>query len=379
MTEQYAQRIIGLTRPQAKFGGYAHTDDFLDLEAEIGKGFFYVSLYDEHINANLIETPSGIILLDNTYLSSFAYNLALAWRYEHQQGHLESGKINPLIKHNFKKFFAEQLIHSYNNTFSRAVFLETLLYEQHLMIPVFEAAGNDPAWCGIGDGMATNMGNLVLFHELGHYYRKYKPEIYDEVIRQNAATVKPLLDFMDRTYNEAFKEEVRCDLLALFSRLLLDGGGLAARTFFLRSAVLGFSAFAVLWSLQKSAAATAEAQRREPDRIILRSIEKSQQEYTFSIGRDTDMIERAGLMIFLCEAIAQSNDIRLYGEDGQMPLTENILNDLLAYIPAVMEMEDSNQRAMARLMAEALHQHPEGLDYLYLHSKVFKSSRTLHL
>jgi hypothetical protein len=378
MTEENARRIIELSRPKAKFGGYSHTDDFLSLEAAIGKGFFHVSIYDEDINCSLTETLQGILLIDNSYLSSFAYNLIMAWHYENSHGRVQPGQINLLIKHNFKKFFAEQLIHNHNNTFSRAIFLETLLYEQQLMIPVIHAANNDPQWMEIGKAIAGIMGNLLMFHELGHYYRNFKPQMYEEIIRLNDAAVRPLLEKL-AAYPEPFNEEVKCDLMAVFSTLALAGDDLSTVTFALRSAVLGFGVFAALWSLQKSALATAKAHRQQPEEIVFKTIEKSQRDYTYVIGRYVDMIERATLVTLLCESIALSKGITLYGSDGIIPLPKNTTEYFLTYIETVMDANDDNQRAMARLVAEAFHNHAEGLEYLYLHSKVFKSNRSISL
>ncbi|EHQ29747.1 hypothetical protein [Mucilaginibacter paludis] len=379
MTEQEASRVIRLTRPFAKFPAYSHTDDFLDLEAEIGKGFMFVSLYDERINSTLTEVEGGILLIGNTYLSSFAYNLILAWQFEMSRGSIDHQTFNPLIRYNLKKFFAEQLLHKYNNTFSRAIFLETLLYEQHRMIPVIHAANEDPKWKIVADKLAGIMGNFLVNHELGHYYRRFKPEIYEDVIRLNASALQPFTDYIAANFNEWFREEIICDLLAVFSSLSLCGEDRAAMTYTLRAAVLGYHVFGVLWSLEKSAEITANAQRLEPDRIVFRTIEKASQEYSYDIRADEVMIQRSVMVTYLCEQIAADRGLQLYGTDGELPLPEKSLDYFLSYLDQIMLQENANDRSMSRLVAESLHDHPEGLEYLYLHSKVFRSERNISL
>jgi hypothetical protein len=42
-----------------------------------------------------------------------------------------------------------------------------------------------------------------------------------------------------------------------------------------------------------------------------------------------------------------------------------------------MESDDRNARDMSLLVAEALHEHPRGVEFLYLRSKTFSSNREL--
>lgn len=378
MTEEEAKRYIRLTRPKAKFDAYSHTDNFMDLEAQIGKGFFYISLYDELVDANLVETPKGVLVIGNTYLSSFAYNLILAWIYEHKEGKINRDTINPLIKYNFKKFFAEQLYHNINNIFSRAVLLETLLYEQQLMIPVFEAANTNLSWAETADAVAGLMSGIVLFHELGHYYLTHATGMFPTLYNENERVLKPFFELLQKeNYVPAFIEEIKCDIFAVYSLFMTDKGQASNDTLILRSAVIGYSVFAVLKSLQKSAEATAVEQKKEPDNVVLKSIKKSNREYTYQVGVYTDMVERARWMTILCEMIAADKKITLYGDDDILPLREDVSSYLNQYINEAMVQNNSNERAIAKLVAEAFFDHPDGIEHLYLNSKVFKSARKI--
>ena len=119
-------------------------DDFLSVGtafdydiAELGfrlKGI-QCSIYDEALDAVLYRSKRlGQIVANNTYLSSFAYNIAVVWmsygaQYERLAAR-EECELTSLLRYNLKKFFAEQLLNRTSSVFARAIFLETLLYEE---------------------------------------------------------------------------------------------------------------------------------------------------------------------------------------------------------------------------------------------------------
>lgn len=382
MTEEEVRWVIAYKYPKAKFHAYSHTNEFMEFEARIGKGFHYVSLYDERIDSNHIETADDVIIVGNTYLPSFAYNLTLAWLYESGKGNLVTDGSSPLVCYNFKKFWGEQLYHQVSNVFSRAILLETLLYEQRLMVPVFEATAVNDDWRNTADFVASAMSNLVLFHELGHYYLQYLPEAVNELFTEYSRGTYPLLNGLEKEGRLEIIDEVKCDMIATLS--LLKTREEAKATQVLQSAIMGHSVLAVLYSIQVSAAITAEDQMKTPDDVNLQSIETSTQEYSYllEISPDTqsaNMLLRANLMVDFCMAIANMQGINLYDDKNFLDIDQDLLSHLLCYIPTIMGKEDPDQRKMARLVSEAFHRNAEGMEYLYLKSKVFKSSRPLKL
>ncbi len=384
MTEEYARKIISHHYPDAKFEAFAHTDDFMEPEAQIGRGYYYVSLYDEKIESSRLNTNEGVIIIGNTYLSSFAYNLALSWIYESSNGVIGPDFVSPLLKYNLKKFYAEQLYHRHNNVFSRAVLLETLLYQQHLMIPIFAEIDVNTEWAATAKMVSQAMSNFVLFHEVGHYYLQYLPASVDELFTANEAVVKPFLQAVELQYDARLIEEVKCDVFSVYLRLLADKDDKTAMQFSLRATVLGYASMAILYAIQGSAEKTAEEHRKIPDNVELKSIETSTQEYSYILEVPIDdisaeMLLRAKLMITLCESIALKEGIGLYGIEGMLQLSGNALDYLKSFVYKIMEEGSKNERAIARLIAEGFHNHPEGIEYLYLKSKVFKSERELKL
>jgi hypothetical protein len=375
-TESSVLRIVRAKRPRAKFTTYSHSSKFIDPTAQLGEGFHYVNLYDEQIDSNLlISKTSGLIMVRNTYLSSFAYNLFLCWLYGCEQAEGKTQVLPTLLAHNFKKFFAEQLYCARNDIGSRALLLETLLYEQVCMVPVFAAKAQEPALSSRADIAANLMSSVVSFHELGHFYLREQGNCWDDILIQNPDTVRPLFSRVCSTYPAGFVEEFKCDAIAVISgfQQYLE---LAKPEFVLKVLVFAFAAFAVLFSLSRSAKVTAEARQWEPEELIdFRSLEKVHREHEIKLGVDRDFVERAKLVAELCQRISAQQDVTLYSAAGSFPLPQTILTDLLSYIDRVLDCKDANAREMSNLLAEALCQHDEGMEYLYLRSKTFTTNR----
>ena len=370
--DEIIRRRIELLRPRAKFVAVTHSADFIDPAANLGAGFHYVNLYDEKIDSNVINSPHGLIMIHNTYLSSFSYNLLLCWLLCADSANPAAVSLNQeqLLKHNFKKYFAEQLLSFHNNIFSRAVFLETLLYEQACMIPVFEAKSQDKTLSNNADLGAQLMSAALSFHELGHVYLGKDRQIWDEIPAQHNDLLRNLLERAANNYSDLFVEEVRCDVISVLSCFEQFKESMEPQ-FRIRAIAFAFAAFAVLYSLTKSAKATTNEHKTVEDNVDFNSIEKRHIDYQYTIGIDLDFVERAKLVIELCENIAKREGVVLFDEAGAFPLPARILDDLLQYVDRIMESEDENARKMSLLVSESLHGHPSGLAYLYLRSKTF--------
>lgn len=367
----FIKRALAATRPQAKFIRYSHSSTFIDPLAAIGNGFHFVALYDEQIDANLIKRKGELIIIENSYLPSFGYNLLICWLYTRQQtGPIQSGVLNQLLKHNFKKYFAEQLLRYRNNIFSRAILLETLLYEQALMVPVFEAKTQDSALNLQADLGSKLMSSLVSFHELGHFFLNHNRQTWDELLLEHQAVLDGLAASVQERHSPEFFEEFQCDVIAIISCLKQYGEG-SERKWCLRSIAFGFAVFAVLTSLNISAKHTNELNKDVADIVDFGGLKKYELLYDYAVGIDKPFIERARLAIEFCQVIATNDGLELFGEDDLMPLPATILEDLLAISDTIMESDDANSRAMSRLVAEALHTHQAGIDFLYMRSKVF--------
>jgi hypothetical protein len=367
----YLRSRLLLLRPTAKFVEIipAHS------HPEAAVPFHHASLYDERIDLQFMQTPRGPVLVDNTYLGSFAYNLLTCWLYSHPSPGGLSGEPDLLLKHNFKKFYAEQLLSRHNNCFSRAIFLETLLYEQQHMVPVFAARESDATLDARISAAATLMTGLTASHELGHHFCDHHPGFWDEFLAEQPVALREWFQQAASRYPPAFLDEMRCDWIACHSTLLNPPAALT-RVETMRGNVFGFAAFAVLYSLEKSATATATDQAKTPDEVDLRSIAKRHHGQTYILGRDKDFIERARCVRDIVNFIAEHEGLELYTPDGAFPLPEDILDHLLSLLENIMDSTDSNARSMSMLVAEALHGHEAGSEYLYLRSKVFTSNRT---
>jgi hypothetical protein len=123
ITSEALANMIRRVRPHAKFISVSHSSSFIDPAGNLGEGFYFASLYDEAINANLTKGDFGFVLIENSYIVSFAYNLFFCLLYCHRRR--EPGLLNRLLVHNLKKFCAEQLYRQRNVVSARALLLET--------------------------------------------------------------------------------------------------------------------------------------------------------------------------------------------------------------------------------------------------------------
>jgi hypothetical protein len=164
--------------------------------------------------------------------------------------------------------------------------------------------------------------------------------------------------------------EFQCDVIAVVSCLEQFKSEMSP-AFYVRGIVFAFAAFAVLFSLAKSAQKTATDQKACPDEIDFNSIEKRHTDYNYSIGLDLDFIERTKLVIELCKLIAEKNGVTLFAESEAFPLPATILDDLLRNVDIIMENEDQNARGLSMLVSQSFNGHNEGFDYLVLRSKTF--------
>jgi hypothetical protein len=372
---EHLRWLISIDRPHSKFVSISDSSTFIDPTAELGDGFIYVNLYDENVDNNVVPIRGRIVMIHNTYLSSFAYNLFLSWLYSHS-GHADP-TLDCLLAHNFKKFFAEQLWRQRSDVASRALLLETLLYEQVCMVPVFTAQGQDLALAKASQDAASIMSLVLSMHELGHFMLNTRPGARAEFLAEIPDMVAPIFARAAERLPEALTDEVRCDMMSVLSCINGNRDALGLE-FCLRAVVFAFSAYATMFSLQKSAKAYWESQKQqEPQAVDLRSIEKTHKDHTIPLGEDREFAERASLIADLCKAVAQKEGIRLFDAGGTFPLPETIAADLMGYVHRVLDSDDANTRAMSNLVAEALYGHPEGMEYLYLRSKTFRSNREL--
>jgi len=170
------------------------------LEDELAdQKFYYVSLYDHCIGMAFRRINGINFIISNTFLSSHAYNLALTFTWR-QGGGAEARKDVRLaaLRHNYKKFFAECVLRTRNRLIGRAMLLETILYEQDLVAPMFGAARSDPKWGEKARDIARLMTYLPSHHELVHYF-KYRGgdrfrEVEQAMLGGNATSMLSLVE-----------------------------------------------------------------------------------------------------------------------------------------------------------------------------------------
>jgi len=335
------------------------------------------SIYDENIDAMFLRSKfHGNIIVNNTYLASFAYNMALVWlNFGHEYPDLEVGKdcaLSRLLRYNFKKFFSEQILNRTHNVFGIAIFLETLLYQEQEMRQIFDAAKSDPIQSRKFEIFANVMSGIMLFHEVGHLINDLKNEEFEKIlIKYLNGNSQSTFDAPWKNYLQPGRTEFLCDAFAVIveSRQrpnFADGG------FILRAIAFGFIVCACLSGLEKSAAATARQYPASMDPDILDEIHADLPGANFVIGIDESLTARAESVIAICHYLATTANIGLFQTDAAFPLPENLMVILSKFMLTIVDWDNSIARGLCELTARALHGNDRGIEYLKLRSKVFK-------
>jgi hypothetical protein len=218
------------------------------------------------------------------------------------------------------------------------------------------------------------MSSILSLHELGHFFFGSKPGAWNAFVDGNKDIIEPIFAHASETYPPPFHEEFQCDAYAIISTARLYGETSGIQ-FSVRAIVFAFAAFAVLFSLSRSARKTIEDHADERDDVDLRSLEKKSYDWPISLGIDRDFVARVKFATDLCAAIAAKHDFALFGYDEPFELPQTITEDLLRFVHLVLDCDDQNARDMSLLVAEALHGHERGFQYLYLRSKTFATNR----
>jgi hypothetical protein len=370
------RRLLSALGP-ARFVQFAEIDATADGE----EGFHYVSLYLHRIGNQFRVIDGEAFIISNGFLSSHAYNLALVHLFH--AGGDPAGR-TAALKHNYKKFFAECVLGVRNCLMGRALLLETILFEQDLMKPLFASLEDNPGRSAAASEVATTMSMLLSQHELGHYQdRRSGGRLRADAADAFGGRLEAMVARTEQAHGPEPATELLCDGVAAWLSLTADSEAPAEdeRLVRLRMIALGFLCFADLTALQKSADLTARASRGEDAGIRLGSEIRSKEAFGYTIVRDPAMDLRARAVVDLCEAEARSRGAELFGEDGRFPLPRSIAADLAAAFRTFAEEApgpisgltgtDLQRRQLVQLVAESLHGHEAGAEHLLWRSKQF--------
>jgi hypothetical protein len=376
--EPRVTRLIRATWPKTRDEFIRVGDDF-DYELP---GFDFrlsgvqCSIYSEKIDAAVLRPRRyKKIVVNNTYLASFAYNLAIAWVFyggEFERLKAGSGSnLEILLRYNLKKFFAEQILLRTNSVFGTAIFLETLLYDEEVMRPLFAAAKEDRKLQEKYDYFASLMSNILLFHEVGHLMYDARPDLESLIAAEMAELGVQAFTPDWGNQSGGARIEFLCDAFAVLIVSRTSAGSVDA-AFTIRAIAFGFAMCACMFGLEKSAAATAERYPASADIDVLDEIHADLPGAGFVIGIDRGMVARARSALNVCEAIARGRGIDLFLAGGEFPLPADILEVMTEFATTVVDRKDMRSRGMCEMLARAFQGNDRGIEYLKFRSKVFK-------
>lgn len=351
-----------------------------DAEQEV----HYVSIYRHAIASNFLPMHGFNFIISNGFLTSHAYNIALAWSM--LSGPTEGdGDLYLTLRHNYKKFYAESILGERNCLIGRALLIETLMFEQDCMRPIFAKVESAPELREKALVIAHLIVSFVNWHEMTHYFMH----------RSSRNTLRELAQAFDGEAGEAYAriaqahgadlaEEVACDLSAVHQLLTSADEPFASWSDVERARLVAFSVMVIsdLVSLEGSARETAKAARADDAQISLGSELRPQNAFNYSIGRWPPMEIRVNEVLGVLERHSSRLGHDLYGDrsrDVGFPLPESTRKTLARVWEDFMSpgaagdkrATDAQQRGLAQLLAEALHGYDGGAEHLLWRSKRF--------
>ena len=350
--------------------------------------FQYVSLYEHKITNSFEPLRGHLFIISNGFLASHIYNFALVWVWYNCFENTSSEWLDAALRHNMKKFFAECLLSERNALIGRALLIETLMYEQDLMKPIFSAIEEKPNLKQMAEDLAHIMSITMSHHELGHYFlhrstdesRKHFLDFFSGKVK---LLIDRVFDSFERKPAEAISEEIICDAVAAHHSIkgeneILDKYDEVTRA---RMTAFHFMIFTILVSLEKSAHATADMCAEEDAVINLSSEKRPKIQFSFSQGLCQVTDFRANEIIKLIATEFEDKGKSLFGEDGGFPLSIETLKIIrhsferfaeeISPLDGGLTGTNIHRRGLAQLLAESLHGHDQGAEFLLWRSKKF--------
>ncbi|MBO6516091.1 MAG: hypothetical protein JJ975_06040 [Bacteroidia bacterium] len=348
----------------------SHSSEFPGMGGYMLEDFYHVSVYGGIPDSNFLKLGEINAVVENTYLPSFCNDIFSCWLYHMNQG--RTTDFQNVLSYNFKKYYAEQLYWRCSSNFSRAIFLETLLYEQDQMVPIVNELSKSVKTRSYSELSVSIATSLISLHELAHLYLNSENKLWASLNQEYGQIIAPMYDDVKSNYGDAFATEIRCDMFAiLMSVKLLERDWDMADI--LNIIIYHSNSFGLFYSLGRSAKVTYDQNRKnwESEKVDFTSIDPYDSNDVYSIVPDKTMVLRSQLMISFCERIAQKSKAKIYDQNPQLPLSKQLLIQYVGVVDRMMEPKNPMARNMALLCARAFHDHPKGMDYLLLRSKKF--------
>jgi hypothetical protein len=368
------------TFPEGRFFHHAPLAAGRFTHEQANQEFVFVSVYDHRLSTHFREVGGRPFIITNGFLSSHAYNLALAWLWHKAGERAGIDALKSALRYNYKKFYAEAALGERNCLVGRAMLIETLLEQQRTMEPIFAEAQVDPVLASRARDLQLVTGQLASHHEAGHYFIRSRGvpagEMANELL-EGLAT--PEVAAVRAERGEELAEELLCDLLALHFAIVDETTTLPAhpRMTRLRIALFAFLVYGDLATLGSSAAWAARGvPGGEP--VTLGSERRSREPIEFVLIRRPDLARRTAGVVAVAEALAKRWGLGLFGTDEVFSLPPEARAILADTFDRFADPEVQTDRStgpgmvgIARLLAEALHGHDAGAEHLLWRSKQF--------
>lgn len=363
--------LVKRVRKSAKFVNLVPSGDFIDESAGLTRSFFAAYVYDENVSSDYIESNrKDLVLVCNSYISSFAYNLLLCSLYCQETGRPE--RLDELLEHNLRKFFAEQAYRHCRRLPARGLVLWAL-FESDLMNPLIDFAQEQRPFGETVDVATSLMNSLLDTHELGHYFVRNVDQAWEEFILSQHPAIRSLFEAGCGQLSSAEAEEYKCDLMAVTKGYDLYRDRLGA-SLALKAIAYGYSAYSAMYALSASAEETARSWEELPEvSLDLATVGPlAHVDYDWYWVPNPDFGRRARFAVDLCVKLGRLDGIDIVRDKATLPISSSIVEDMESVAYRCLSTGRPFARTMGDLVGRSLAGHADGMDFLYLRSKKFR-------
>src|SRR3954465_3843851 len=181
---EQALELLRSTFSNARFFSHTAVEAGRFAHEQADQQFVYVAMYEHRLSTHFRIIGEWPFIITNGFLSSHAYNLALAWLWHGAGTRAGPDRLLAALRYNYRKFYAEAALGERNCLIGRAMLIETLLEQGEIMEPIFAEAEADVRLAKRVRDLQAVTGQLASHHEAGHYFLRKRGASPEELVKE---------------------------------------------------------------------------------------------------------------------------------------------------------------------------------------------------
>jgi hypothetical protein len=174
-----------------------------------------IRFYDFRLSTSVREIGGWTFISENDFLNEHVARIFLVWLH-YGQTDASDPYLLTLLRHCFKRFYADASVGEHSTRFGRAMLFESVIFERELLRPMYDSLAQDPQRSQLPDSVANCARVIARWHEIGHIRVQQTGLAPLSLVRElfEGAAYSAVKQVVDDG-NHQLAEELYCDLFAL--------------------------------------------------------------------------------------------------------------------------------------------------------------------